>query len=96
MALLGEDARCQFFTVGEEGTHSGEFEFEHLPNARLADEDDENEKWQENVQYVGGKGTFETGFRHEGDDLCRPGHTHQQEETQDHFKSEICVEKSIS
>ncbi len=34
------------FTGRDEGTHAREFELnEHLPRARLTDEDDENEKW---------------------------------------------------
>ena len=75
------------FTGREEGIQTRVFEFEHLPNARLTDEDDENENRRDNVEYVGEQGTFETRVRHESDDLRCPWNTHQQKETQDHFKS---------
>jgi hypothetical protein len=41
----GDYPGTNFFTSGDEGIQSREFEFEHLPHARLTDEDDENEKW---------------------------------------------------
>jgi hypothetical protein len=78
-----------FFTGRHEGTQSWEFLFQHFPNARLTDEDDENENWQNDVEYVGDQGTFETGIRQESNNFGCPGNTHQQEETQDHFKSVI-------
>ena len=87
--FLGDYAGAQFFTGRDEGTHAREFEFEHFPNARLPDEDNENEKWREDVEYVGEQGTFETGICHESYNFCCPWNTHQQKETQDHFKPAI-------
>jgi hypothetical protein len=69
------------FTGRENGIQTRVFEFEHFPNARLTDEDDENENWRDNVEYVGEQGTFETGIRHESDDFCCPWNTHQQKKT---------------
>jgi hypothetical protein len=87
--FLGDYAGTNFFTGRDEGTQPREFEFEHFPHARLTDEDDENENWQNDVEYVDEQGTFVTGIRHESNNFSCPGNTHQQEETQDHFKSAI-------
>jgi hypothetical protein len=79
-----------FFTGRDEGTHAREFEFEHFPqHARLTDEDDENENWQNDVEYVDEQGTFVTGIRQDSNNFGCPWNTDQQEETQDHFKSAI-------
>jgi hypothetical protein len=87
--LAGDYAGTHFLTGRDERTHAREFEFEHFPNARLTNEDDENENWQKDVEYVGDQGTFKTGIRHESNNFGCPRNTHQQEETQDHFKSAI-------
>ncbi len=87
--FLGVYTGTNFFNGRDEGTHAREFEFEHLPNARLTDEDDENEKWRDDVEYVGEQGTFEAGIRQESNNFGCPWNTHQQKETQNHFKSAI-------
>jgi hypothetical protein len=86
---IGVNAGNQFFTGRNERTHAREFDFHHLPHVRLTDEDDENENWQYDVEYVGEQGTFKTGIRHKSNNFGCPRNTHQQEETQDHFKSAI-------
>jgi hypothetical protein len=87
--FLGDYTGTKFFTVRDEGTQPREFLFQHFPNAWFTDEDNENENRQKDVEYVGDQGTFKTGIRHESNNFGCPRNTHQQEETQDHFKSAI-------
>jgi hypothetical protein len=90
-AFLGDYAGTNFLTGRDEGTQTREFEFEHFPNARLTDEDDENENGRDDIECVGEQGTFETGICQECNNFGCPGNTHQQEETQDHFEPAIRV-----
>jgi hypothetical protein len=87
--LAGYYPGTNFFTGRGEGTQPRKFEFEHLPHARLTDEDDENKNRQNDVKYVGDQGTFKTGIRHKSNKFSCQWNTHQQKETQDHFKSAI-------